>query len=326
MGIDQWRTLAYLDDSFPLPLDAPFTYAMARAEGVSRESLTELCRVGLLRRPIKGVYVVIQLGDSVEVRARVLRLVVPEDCVICDRHAGWLHGAEMVLAPNEHLELRPISVFRPSGKGRLRNGLADSGERNLLAADVTELHGLRVTTPLRTAWDLGRQRSRDRALAGVDAMLRLGAFGQAELVFGVPRFRGMRWVTVLRELAPLADGRAESPGESVLRLRWIDLRLPTPRPQVPVPLPGGRYVYLDVGNEDARFAAEFNGFEWHSAPEQIEHDANRLADVEAEGWVVKPVVAANLWGRDQEVDRILYDGLVEARRRVGRRVLHARRH
>ena len=40
-------------------------------------------------------------------------------------------GAEMVLAPNEHLELLPVSVFRPSGMGRLRNGLADSGERNL---------------------------------------------------------------------------------------------------------------------------------------------------------------------------------------------------
>jgi hypothetical protein len=326
MGIEQWRSLAYLDDSFPLPLDAPFTFAMARAEGVPGETLTELCRLALLRRPVKSVYVVSQLGDSVELRARVLRLVVPEDCVICDRHAGWLHGADMVLAPNEHLELRPISVFRPSGMGRLRNGLADSGERNFGVGDVTELHGLRVTTQLRTAWDLGRQRSRDRGLSGLDAMLRLGVFGKAELVFGVPRFRGMRWVTVLRELAPLADGRAESPCESVLRLRWIDLRLPTPRPQVPVLLPGGRYAYLDVGNEDARFAAEFNGFEWHTAPDQVEHDAGRLAEVEAQGWVVKPVVAANLWGPTQDVDRILYDGLVEARRRYGQRVVHARRH
>ena len=157
-------------------------------------------------------------------------------------------------------------------------------------------------------------------------MLRIGAFGQAELVFGVPRFRGMRWVTVLRELAPLADGRAESPGESVLRLRWIDLGLPTPRPQVPVVLPGGRYVYLDVGNEEASFAAEFNGDKWHSAREQIQHDEARLKEVEAQGWVVKPVVAANLWGRDQDVDRMLYDGLVEARRRFGQRVAHARRH
>ena len=318
--------MALLDDTFPLPLDAPFTYAQARAEGLTRGVLAELCRLALLRRPIKGVYVASQLGDSVELRARVVRLVVPEDCVICDRHAGWLHGAEMVLAPNEHLELRPISVFRPSGMGRLRNDLADSGERNLTPEDVVELHGLRVTTPLRTAWDLGRQRNRDTALSGMDAMLRLGLFGQPELVHGVARFRGMRWVTVLRELAPLADGRAESPGESVLRLRWIDLSLPTPRPQVPVVLPGGRVVRLDVGNETARFAAEFRGWEWHSSPAQVEHDDERQQLVEREGWVITPVWRTNLWGPQSDVNRILQEGIVEARRRFGRRILHYRRH
>ena len=326
VAIDTWRTLAFLDDSFPLPLDAPFTYRQARGEGLTRDVLTELCRRGLLRRPIKGVYVVSQLGDSVELRARALRLVVPEDCVICDRHAGWLHGAEMVLAPNEHLELLPVSVFRPSGRGRLRNGLADSGERNLSPGDIVELHGLRVTTPLRTAWDLGRQRSRDRALSGLDAMLRLKRFEKAELVHGTARFRGMRWVTVLRELAPLADGRAESPGESVLRLRWIDLNLPTPRPQVPVVLPRGRVVYLDVGNEATRFAAEFHGWEWHSSPRQVEHDDARQALVESQGWLVKPVWRSNLWGPQADVDRILERGLVEARQRLGTRVLHQRRH
>jgi hypothetical protein len=326
MAIGIWRTLAFLDESFPLPLDAPFTHAHARSEGLTRDVLTELCRLGLLRRPIKGVYAASQLGDSVELRARALRLVVPEDCVICDRHAGWLHGAEMVLAPNEHLELRPISVFRPSGMGRLRNGLADSGERNLTPADIVELHGLRVTTPLRTAWDLGRQRSRDIAFSGLDAMLRLETFDKGELVHGVPRFGRMRWVTVLRELAPLADGRSESPGESVLRLRWIDLSLPTPRPQVPVVLTGGRVVYLDVGNEEARFAAEFQGWEWHSSPDQVEHDDERLGLVESDGWVVKPVWRANLWGPQADIERILLQGIVEARQRFGVRILHRRRH
>ena len=326
VAIEMWRSLALLDDTFPLPLDSPFTFAQARAVGVHSDVLTELFRLGLLRRPIKGVYVVAQLGDSVELRARALRLVVPEDCVICDRHAGWLHGAEMVLAPNEHLELRPISVFRPSGMGRLRNGLCDSGERNLTPADVMEVHGLRVTTPLRTALDLGRQRWREPALSGMDAMLRLGQFSHVELVHGVPRFRGMRWVTVLRELAPLADGRAESPGESVLRLRWLDLSLPTPRPQVPVALPGGRLVYLDVGNEAARFAAEFQGWEFHSAPDQVEHDDERFSQLEKEGWVVKPVWKENLWGPRADVERILHQGFVEARTRMGRQILHDRRH
>jgi len=157
-------------------------------------------------------------------------------------------------------------------------------------------------------------------------MLRLGTFGKVELVHGVPRFRGMRWVTVLRELSNLADGRAESPGESVLRLRWIDLGLPTPQPQVPVTLPGGRTAYLDLGTERVRFAAEFHGWEWHSSTRQVQHDDDRLALVEAEGWVVRPVWGANLWGPDADVDAILHRGLIEARQRFGARVLHARRH
>jgi hypothetical protein len=325
MSIRQWRAMAFLDESFPLPTDMPFTSAQARAEGVSRAVLIELCRLGLLRRPIRSVYVATQVGDSVELRARALSLVVPGDCVICDRHAGWLHGADMVLAPNEHLELRPISVFRPSGHGRLRNELSDSGERNLTPADVVELHGLRVTTPIRTAWDLGRQRNRDAALSGMDAMLRLGRFGSAELVAGVPRFRGMRWVTVLRELAPLADGRAESPGESVLRLRWIDLALPTPRPQIPVVLPDGRCVYLDVGNESLRCAAEYNGYEWHSSPEQVVHDQARLTEIERADWIIEPVTAKNLWGPTQDIDRILFDVVARARRRFGGRIVHGSR-
>jgi hypothetical protein len=325
MSIDRWRTLPFLDDTFPLPLDAPFTYAQARSEGISRDVLGQLCSLALVRRPIKGVYVASQLGDSVELRARALRLVVPEDCVICDRHAGWLHGAEMVLAPNEHLELRPISVFRPSGMGRLRNGLCEGGERNLIPSDVMELHGLRVTTALRTAWDMGRQRNRDAALAGLDAMLRLGVDRQ-DLNVGVSRFAGMRWVTVLRELAPLADARAESPGESVLRLRWIDTGLPFPTPQVPVVLSGGRRVYLDCAHPATRVAAEYNGAEWHTGPAQVEHDRRRSSEIEETGWVLEPVWASNLWGSTQDVERILFAAFVEARRRFGSRIASDRRY
>lgn len=319
--MSRWRKLPVLDGSFPLPLDRPFTLREARQEGVSRAALSALCEEALLRRPLPGVYLASQAGDSVDIRAATLMKVVPPDCVVCDRHAAWLHGTSMVLLPNEHLSLQPVSVFRPSGLGRLRNGLADSGERNLLPRDVTEVCGVRVTTMLRTACDLGRQRNRDRGISGLDAMLRLGV-SRREVLLEVPRFKGMRWVTHLRELALLADGRAESPGESVLRLRWIDLGLPTPRPQVPVALPGGRIVFLDVGNEELKFAGEYNGEEWHSSGEQREHDRIRQEEVERYGgWLIEPVVAGNVFGPHQDIDEILQRGVREARRRLGHRVV-----
>src|SRR6478609_7448606 len=222
MDLPQMLYAGRLDDSFPLPPDRPFTRRMAEDAGVSRRAIDALLSFGVLRRPVKGAYVATDLADDLGLRAQCLRLVVPEDCVVVDRHAGWLHGAEMILAPGEHLALRPLSLFRPSGHGRLRNDLSASGERNLRRDDIVEVHGLRVSSPIRTAWDLGRVRWTDEAIAGMDAMLRLPTVDHHRLVAGVERFRGMRWVTVLRTMAPLADGRSESPGESVLRLRCIE--------------------------------------------------------------------------------------------------------
>ncbi len=130
----------FLPPDFPLPLDRPFTYRTAQREaGLDSNDLSWLVANGFLVRPIKGVYVAAHVPDSVDVRCACLRLVVPSDAVVCDRHAGWLHGAEMVLAPGEHLALDPIRVFLPAGRGRLRNGLADSGERTFRSDDVVEL-------------------------------------------------------------------------------------------------------------------------------------------------------------------------------------------
>ncbi|WP_245715165.1 hypothetical protein [Nocardioides szechwanensis] len=303
----------FLDQSFPLPVDEPFTTAMAYAEGVTRANLVRLVDLGFLRRPIRNVYVSTQLGDSPLLRAKCLALVVPPDCVVCDRHAGWLLGAEMILAPNEHLDLSAISMFRPSDHGRLRNPLADSGERNLVPSDIMEVAGLLVTTPLRTAWDLGRVRSRERTLAALDAMLRTRLFTHEELLDGVTRFRGMRWVRNLRALAPMADGAAASPGESILRLRWLDRGLPRPQLQVEVWVDGVLAALLDIAHEDLRFAAEYDGAEWHGSPAQQEHDRRRRELVREQGWVVTPFVASDVFGRERRCDQMLLDGVRQAR-------------
>lgn len=317
MNLKQVEGQAFLDETCPLPLDRPFTTAQARSEGVGHNQLTWLVQHGYLRRPIKGVFVAAQVADSTWLRCQSLRLVVPEDCVVCDRHAGWLQGAEMVLAPNEHVHLRPISVFRPPGRGRLRNDLADSGERRFAAGDVIEVAGLRVTSPLRTAWDLGRVRWTDRAIAGIDAMLRLGRFSRNEFLEGIERFRGMRWVRVLRAVGPLGDARAQSPGESVLRLRWIEVNLPTPVPQLEVWRAGALLAVLDLASSDLRYAAEYDGAEWHSSPEQRAHDHRRRDAVRDERWVVDSFVAENLFGPRQDAEAKLRRGAAEARRRFG---------
>ncbi|GAA1924629.1 hypothetical protein GCM10009737_27970 [Nocardioides lentus] len=269
------ETTPYLPASFPLPRDEPFTRAQALACGLGPRRLAGLCDQGLLRRPVRGVYLASEAGDSLRLRARSLSLVVPPDAVVCDRHAGWLLGAEMALAPGEHLALRPVSLFRPSGHGRVRRGLVEGGERNLRPEDVTTVHGVRVTTALRTAHDLGRVRDPRFALPAMDAVARLGHFGLPDLVAGVPRFAGMRWVSTLRAMAPLVDPRAESPPESILRMECLDAGLGFLEPQVEVWEHGALVARLDLGCADLRLAVEYDGEDWHSSPAQLAHDRAR---------------------------------------------------
>jgi len=302
-----------LDSSCNLPLDVPFTAAVARAAGVPPHLLRLWCRMGLLRQPIRRVYVARQVPDSLMLRAQCLSLVAPDDAVICDRHAGWLLGAQMVLAPNEHLNVLPVAMFLPTGR-RLRNALSDSGERRLRPGDITEVMGLPVTTMLRTAWDLGRVRSRERAISAMDQMLRLPGFPHDAFLAGVERFRGERWVTTLRLLAPLADGRAESPPESILRLYWIDAGLPRPVPQLEIWVDGEMIARLDVGHLGIRFAVEYDGVEWHSSSEQLSHDRARRKAVEAHDFAVDVFRKENVFGHRRDVDARLLAAAMQANR------------
>ena len=315
MRLPDLHGLNELDARWPIPLDRPFQAQFARDVGVPQHLLTELVRRRLLLQPLKGVYVARQLSDSTWLRTECLRLVVPDDAVIVDRHAAWLLGAPMSLEPGENIEARPISVFRPSGHGRLRNDLSHSGERNLRPSDVMELDRLLVTTPLRTAWDLGRVRYPEPALSGIDAMLRLGV-DKSELLDGVERFKGMRWVTTLRAVARLGDGRAASPPESVLRLRWIQAHLPEPVPQLEVR--DGKHLLglLDLGNEELRYAAEYDGEEWHSSPDEQEHDRLRRHAIRNEGWIVDVFTRKDVFGRNSIVEQRLRAGAAAARRRL----------
>jgi hypothetical protein len=277
-----------------------------------------LLRDGLVRRLVKGVYVAAQVPDSVALRTQALALVVPDQAVVTDWTAVWLYTG--LLPPGAHLVVPPVSMHLPPGRGRLRNGLCDSGERSFLSSDLTVVGGLTVTTPLRTAWDIGRHPPRELAIAGLDELLKLPEVPRDAFLMGVERFRGRRHVVQLRELAPLADPRSESPGESVARLRWLDLAtLPEPEPQVPVLADDGRPVFwLDLGVPELRFALEYDGELFHSTVADRAHDERRRAWIRSRGWTVVVVRKENVFGPTRDIERILVEGIRSARRNLER--------
>ena len=285
---------------------------------MNKHTLARLVRAGLLRRLLRGVYAATQVPDDLLLRAWALALVTPKYAAVTDWTALWLFTG--LLPFGHHLAVPPVCMFRFAGHGRLRNDLCTSGERAFLPGDLMVVEGVTVTTPLRTALDLGRLANRDMAIGALDGLLRHGSFAREELLAGVERFRRQRGVVQLRALAPLADPRAESPGESVLRLRWLDMpSLPRPVPQIPVLAPDGTEIYrIDLGVEEIRFGAEYDGEEWHSSDEDRAHDQHRRELLGRRWhWVITPVRRDNVFGRTRDVERILHEGVLEARRRIG---------
>ncbi len=280
---------------------------MARSAGVPKRQLLHLTEAGALRRLVRGLYVASHVPDDLHLRATALSLVVPPGCFVADRTAAWLHGAGAAMAPGDHLGTPPVTVVNHTGDGRIENAIARGGERFILPRDLTYVHGIFVTTPLRTALDLGRVRNHDLALAAIDQMLRLGAFSKEELLAEVERFRGHRWVTTLRCVAPLGDGRAASFGESALRLRWYAAGLPEPELQIPV-LDARRLVayYIDLGLEAERFGAEYDGEAYDSSPEQQEHDEARRTWLRTErAYRIEVFVKENVFGPRQDAEHRL---------------------
>jgi len=298
---------------------SPFTTTTAARVGVSGQQLSRMKSSGLIRHIAHGVWAPTNAPDTVETRIAALKLVVPNGAVVCDEAAGWVHGANMILPPNAHLEVPSIQVFINQTNHRLRRGVIASGQRVMPDRHIAVIDGLAVTTPLRTACDLGRLRHADRALAALDSLLRLGEFSRDELLDEVGLFRGYRHVIQLRRLASLADPRSESPGESALRLRWLSIPgAPPPELQIEVRREYGSSYFLDLGCEELGYAAEYDGEAYHSAtPDQVQHDLRRREECAVLGWDLDVFTKANTFGPKQDAAETIAAGLARATRRTG---------
>jgi hypothetical protein len=266
--------------------DGPFTWQMARESGCSRPQLDRLLADGALRRVLRNVYVSFDAPDTMENRALALSLVATPFGVFCDRTAGWLHGVDSY--EFRDLEIMPeLDCVVLRGRHRIQRPECRGGERDLAPQDICFVHGLRVTTPLRTALDLGCLLPRAAALAALDAFMRIHKLTRATYLRELPRYRGRRGVVQLRNLIPLATHLAESPAESRSRLAVIDAGIPAPRPQHWVYDHGVALFRLDLAWPKSRVAVEYDGEEWHDRTDaQREATRVRLKWLRDHGWTV----------------------------------------
>ena len=312
------RDVSLLDASAPIPIDRPFSASQADAVGVPANLRHKLVTLGLLRPRVRGGYVAVQVPDSFRLRVAAFALVTPPHCIVVDRTAAWVHEVDALPRSAIH-EMPPLDLFSRDGSRMRRPGVA-SGIRDLRPEDVEHIGPIEVTTPLRTACDLGRLLWRFDALAAIDGFLRAG-LDQGELVGEIERFKGHRGVIQLRRLAPLGDAGAESPPESALRLHWHEADIPVwPETQIWQYADDGTPLFrIDVGDREVRFGCEYFGKDFHG-DDAKEADDDRLSWLTRErAWRMEVFTKDDVYGRELAAADRIRGGYVAARGSLGLR-------
>jgi hypothetical protein len=296
----------------------PFSASAAAALGLSRTRLRRLYDDGVVRRVFHGVYLRSDVRLTTHVKLAAASLVVNRDAVACDRTAAWIWDVD-VYRFRELDVVPPVEICVLRGRTRTRRDQTYGGVRDLAARDWVEIDSVKVTTPLRTALDLGCGLNRRDALAAMDALARGHGLSSADLAQQLPRYRRRRGVVQCRGLVPLVRPEAESLRETWTRLALLDFGLPAPELQWWVEADGVPTYRLDLAYPRARIAIEYDGRDHHTSRDDRARDEARRTWLGAHGWTVI-VVRASDFGPDAD-DGWLYavrDALAAAHRRPRR--------
>ncbi|MGI5129119.1 hypothetical protein ACQEVB_20105 [Pseudonocardia sp. CA-107938] len=193
----------------------PFLGSAAVAAGLLTEARL---RTAEFRSVFRDVYVAADVEDDLDLRSRAAALLLPADGALCGYSAAELHGVDCAPAS------APAELIAPTGSVRKRRGLIVR-QAVLAPSEIDVVKGCRVTTPFRTAWDLGRRLRLTEAVAAIDGLCRVGEFDPMALLNGPPGARGCRH---LAKAVLLANPLAESAMESRVRLLFHFAGLPEP--------------------------------------------------------------------------------------------------
>jgi hypothetical protein len=242
-----------------------------RAGTVTERELRQRCT-----RVYRNVYQ--RRGSELTARDRALAawLWSGKQAVVAGNSAAALLGAEWVdpRAPAELITDRK----RPPPLIITRN-------ETLLAGETTAVEGIPVTSPPRTAFDLGRRPGLQTAVIRIDALARATGLTLDDVQPLIDTHRGARGMKQLRRVLPLVDAGAESPQETRTRLVLIAGGLPRPQTQIMVHDDWGWVLArIDMGWEDWLVGVEYDGPQHWTDPRVRANDIERTAKLERRGW------------------------------------------
>lgn len=252
-------------------MDYPFIGAEALARGVMTRG-----RLRWNYRAVQpGVYVPRDVTATVPLNAKAAWLWSGRRGIIAGRAAAALHGARWVDP------CTPIEII--TEHTRPRSGIIVREER-IGADEVMMIGDLAVTTPLRTAMDIGRHLRRDAAVAHLDALARATGVTAEQVLDHAAKYRGMRGIRQARVSLALMDPGAHSPRETRLRLMLIDDGLPAPRTQIRVS-DGFTEAFIDMGYDEPKVGLDYEGTHHSTERGQYVHDIGRTEFIDSQGWI-----------------------------------------
>lgn len=226
------------------------------AVGVSQREVRERLRTGSLERVRVGVYAAPVAESSAVISHRRLVdatwSVLRPGATISHFSAATLHGLPV---PASHLDR--VWITRPGRSGKIEHQLhlcrADLG-----SADIVLIDRKAVTSLERTSVDVIRRLGLEHGVMVLDAALRAGA-DPSTVAAMISDARGRRGSGRCRAVFQLADGRSESPGESLSRVVLWRQGVPSPDLQVEIHDEDGLAGRVDFGWRAQRVVGEFDG-------------------------------------------------------------------
>jgi len=268
----------------------------------SRSRLDIGIRDGELMKVWPGVYS--REEPDTLLRLRGLDLRAREPVAVCLGTAAAAYGFDTEEVDDLHV-LNPVGHQLRNSDGLIVHRRDD--------APLSDVDGRLATTPEWTAVEVARALRRPRALATLDAALRSGTCDRRQLRGAAARQAGRRGIVHVRELIPLAAPEAESPMESEARLAMLDGRLPPPVLQHEIVDRNGRTWRVDFAWPERRVAVEYDGFDWHSDPEQLRRDRQKRAALQEMSWTVASIVADDVRRRSWDMVRRIEIELARSR-------------
>ena len=194
----------------------------------------------------------------------------------------------------------PAEVTVPRGKQRDHPGLLVHRD-GLAPGEMRAVGTLRTTSPIRTAYDLGRRGDLVERVVAVDALARKHGFAPDLLLNFLVHFPRARGNDAIPDVLTYADRRSGSPMETRLRLLLLFAGLPRPAVQwVVQDEQARRAVWLDLAYPEHKIGIEYDGEE-HTTPERVLRDIGRGTDLVDKGWRLYRYTKYEVLGEQEKI-------------------------